>query len=59
MTFRYVNKIQLGNDFQIRLLDTSAKFDFEMSFRYENKIRLGDDFQIRKQNSTWRCLLDT
>ena len=28
-------------------------------FRYVNKIRLGDDFQIRKQNSTWRCILDT
>ena len=30
-----------------------------MSFRYENKIGLGDDFWIRKQNTTWRCLLDT
>ena len=28
-------------------------------FKYVNKIRLGDVFQIRKQNSTWRCLLDT
>ena len=67
MTFRYVNKIRLGDVFQIRkqkptwkcLLDTSTKFDLEMTFRCVNKIRLGDDFQIRKQNSTWRCLLDT
>ena len=60
MSFRYVNKIQLGDD----LLDTkTGKFNFEMSFRYENKIldqemsfryvnkiQLGDVFQIRKQN---------
>ena len=54
MTFRYVNKIRLGDDFRyvnkIRLGD---------DFRYVNKIRLGDVFQLRKQNSTWRCLLDT
>ena len=63
MTFRYVNKIQLGNDFQIRpenstlrcLLDTKTKFDQEMTFRYVNKIQLGDDFQIRKSNPTWKC----
>ena len=30
-----------------------------MTFRYVNKIRLEDDFWIRKQNSTWRCILDT
>ena len=50
MTFRYVNKIRLGDDFQIRKQNS----DLEMSFRYVNKIRLGDDFQIRKQNSTWK-----
>ena len=62
MTFRYVNKIRLGDDFQIRkqnltwrcLLDMKTKFDQVMTFRYVNKIRLGDVFQIRKQNSTWR-----
>ena len=61
MTFRYVNKIRLGDDFQIRKQNSTweTKFDLEMTFRYVNKIRLGDDFQIRKQNSTWRCLLDT
>ena len=56
MTFRYVNKIRLGDDFQIRkqnltwrcLLDMKTKFDQEMTFRYVNKIRLGDAFQIRK-----------
>ena len=42
MTFRYVNKIRLGDD------------TFRYVNRYVNKIRLGDDFQIRKQNSTWR-----
>ena len=46
MTFRYVNKIRLGNDFQIRK---------------QNSIRLGDAkfFYVRKQNSTWTGLLDT
>ena len=51
MTFRYVNKIRLGDDFQIRkqnltwrcLLDMKTKFDQEMTFRYVNKIRLGDN----------------
>ena len=50
MTFRYVNKIRLGDDFQIRKQNSRCG----MTFRYVNKIRLGDDFQIRKQNSTWR-----
>ena len=54
MSFRDVNKIRLGDTFS-----AETKFDLEMTFRYVNKIRLGDDFQIRKQNSTWRCLLDT
>ena len=58
MTFRYVNKIRLGDVFQIRK-QNSFRLDLEMTFRYVNKIRLGDDFQIRKQNSTWRCILDT
>ena len=61
MTFTYVNKIRLGDDFQIRkqnltsrcLLDMKTKLDQEMTFRYVNKIRLGEDFQIRKQNSMW------
>ena len=56
MTFRYVNKIRLEDDFQIRkqistwigLLDTKTKFDQEITFRYVNKIQLGDVFQIRK-----------
>ena len=51
MTFRYVNKIGLGDVFQIRkqnstwscILDTKTKFDQEMTFRYVNKIRLGDN----------------
>ena len=43
MTFRYVNKIRLGDDFQIR----------------KQNFRTWDDFQIRKHNSTWRGLLDT
>ena len=59
MSFRYVNKIQLGDVFQIRkqnstwrcLLDPQTKFELKMGFRYVNKIRLGYDFQIRKQNS--------
>ena len=67
MSFRYVNKIRLGDDFQMRkqnstwrcLSDTSTKFDLEMSFRYVNKIGICDDVYIRKQNSDWRCLLDT
>ena len=50
MTFRYVNKIRLGDDFQIR----------KQNFRYVNKIGLGDvlldkqNSTKRKQNSTWR-----
>ena len=60
MSFRYENKIRLGDDFQIRkqnlawrcLLDTKTKFDQEMTFRYVFKIRLGDVLQIRKQNWT-------
>ena len=63
MTFRYVNKIRLGDDFQIRKQNSTWRW----SFRYVNKIRLGDVFQIRKQNSgmtckqnsTWRGILDT
>ena len=54
MSFRYVNKIRLGEDFQIRKQNRLGD-DFQI--RKQN--RLGDDFQIRKQNSTWRCLLDT
>ena len=46
MTFRYVNKIRLGDDFQIRKQNSKILDTY--------KIRLGDDFQIRKQNSTWR-----
>ena len=68
MTFRYVNKIRLGDVFQIRkkfemTFRYETKFDLEMTFRYVNKIRLGDVFQIRKlldlrkQNSTWRGIL--
>ena len=30
-----------------------------MSFRKVNKIGICDDVYIRKQNSDWRCLLDT
>ena len=48
--FRDVNKIRLGDAFQIRkqnltarcLLDTSTKFNLEMSFSYVNKIRIGN-----------------
>ena len=61
MSFRYVNKIRIGEDFQIRkqnspwrgLLDTQTKFDLKITFRYVNKIRLGEDFQICKRNGTW------
>ena len=55
MSSRCVNKIRLGDDFQIR----KQKFHLKMTFRYVNKIRLEDDFWIRKQNSTWRGLLHT
>ena len=67
MTFRYENKIQLGDDSQILnrnstwrcLLDTRIKFNLEMTLRYLIEIRLGDVFQIRKYNSTWSGLLYT
>ena len=55
MNFRYVNKIRLGDDFQIRKQNSTLDV-FQLrkqNFRYVNKIRLGDVFQIRKQNSTW------
>ena len=44
MTFRYVNKIRLGDDFQIRKQKLG-------------KLRKLDDFQIRKHHSTWRGIL--
>ena len=57
MTFRYVNKIRLGDDFQIRKQNLTWRCLLDMirlGDDFQNKkIRLGDEFQIRKQNSTW------
>ena len=50
MTFRYLNKIRLGND-------DLSKIRVDFQVRKQNSTWRTDTFtwiQIRKQNSTWR-----